>query len=222
MTMNICCNRSRSLHDISCYFSSKGAICLLIVALSILNLLPINVVAKELTLSQLIQQMRGLVPEKDIHYFSNTSKRNLQIWRVQGDAIKVAHLPSHASCIKVFSCKAKGYCLLEYRGVLGIIHHQSIKKQAKGRAIYWADKNCKAKVIKKQQNYAQITGVASNDHLNIREKAHYKSKKLGHIPYNGHCVRKIHCQVKWCKITYKGIKGWVNKRYLSKETTACH
>lgn len=195
---------------------------MLILMLSVLSLFPINTMAKELTLSQLIQQMRGLVPERDIHYFSNTSKRNLQMWKVQGDVIKIAHLPSHASCIKVFSCKNKGYCLLEYRGVLGIIRHQSIKKQAKGQSIYWADKSCKAKVIKKQQNYAKIIGVASNDHLNIREQAHYKSKKLGQIPYNGHCVRKVHCQGKWCKITYKGIKGWVNKRYLSKETTACY
>jgi uncharacterized protein YgiM (DUF1202 family) len=218
--MNICCNRL--LRYVSFYFRQKWTISLFILLLSIANLLPTNAIAKELTLSQLIQQMRHLVPEKDVHYFSNTSKRNLQIWKVQGDSIKIVHLPSSASCIKVFSCKTKGYCLLEYRGILGIIRYQDIKKQAKGKPIYWADRSCKAKIIKKQQNYAQITGVASNDHLNIRAKAHYKSQKLGQIPYNGHCVRKIHCQGKWCKITYNGVKGWVNKRYLSKETQACY
>jgi len=181
--------------------------------------------AKELTLGQLILEMRNLVPDKDIHYLSNISGRNIPIWKVKDDRVTNGHLSSSAQCVSLFSCKPGEYCLLDYRGTLGIIRYQDVKREAKGKSLFWSDRSCKAQAKKRQQKansaYAAVTKVASNDQLNIRRLATHKSEKVGSIPYNGHCVRKHSCQGKWCKVTYKGVTGWVNQTYLKKETWRC-
>lgn len=87
-------------------------------------------------------------------------------------------------------------------------------------------------------DHFSVTGVESWDVLNIRVKPHYKSKKVGSIPYNGKCVENLGCvggltlhefetlsnkQQKaiikkrpyWCKVRYRGTVGYVNGRYLS-------
>ena len=94
-------------------------------------------------------------------------------------------------------------------------------------------------------SYWQITKVKSNDTLNIRAKATYKSAKVTSIPYNAKCVKNHGCgkdidfesmmnmqedEVKtflaqakedYCFVEYKGKIGWANKRYLKASTATC-
>lgn len=185
----------------------------------------ITVNAKQLTLGELISEMRNLVLSKDIHYLSNVTGRNIPIWKVKGDTVTNSHLPASAKCISLFSCKPGEYCLLDYRGTLGIIRYQDVRREAKGKRLFWSDQSCKAQIKRSQQKsnryYAAVTKVAANDQLNIRQQATHKSTKVGSIPYNGHCVKKHSCQGKWCKVTYQGVTGWVNQTYLKKETWQC-
>lgn len=83
----------------------------------------------------------------------------------------------------------------------------------------------------------QVTGVATNDVLNMRVEPNWKSAKVGEIPHNGIGLRNLGCEggltykehmelteeqqqtrlaenPRWCKIEYRGIVGWVNAIYL--------
>ncbi len=70
----------------------------------------------------------------------------------------------------------------------------------------------------------QITKVEKWDSLNIREGAFGKSKVIGKIPYNGKGIvltnkRKKNGRTVWVQVKWKGIRGWVSKRYLIPEST---
>ena len=94
-------------------------------------------------------------------------------------------------------------------------------------------------------DYFRIKGVASNDTLNVRSKATYRSKKVGEIPPYADCIKNLSCigglsdadygnltlsqrkaklkkNPQWCKIQYRGIKGWVSGRYLSEGSQSCY
>ena len=87
-------------------------------------------------------------------------------------------------------------------------------------------------------DYYKITGVASNDVLNIRSKADPASKKVGVIPSGADCVKNLGCtggltmseftdlskdeqaailrkRPRWCYVEYNGMKGWVSARFLA-------
>ena len=87
-------------------------------------------------------------------------------------------------------------------------------------------------------DYYKVTGVASNDVLNIRSKANPNAKKVGEIPAVANCVKNLGCKggltmseftvlskkeqaailkkrPRWCQVEYQGIKGWVSARYLA-------
>ena len=87
-------------------------------------------------------------------------------------------------------------------------------------------------------DYYKITGVASDDVLNMRSEANYNAQKVGEIPAKGNCVKNLGCQggltmsefrdllkaeqtailrkrPRWCQVEYRGIKGWVSARFLS-------
>jgi len=87
-------------------------------------------------------------------------------------------------------------------------------------------------------DYWKVINVESDDVLNIREKSTWKSNKVGEIPFNGKCIQNLGCiggltlteftdlseaekqkirkkRLRWCKIRYKNIIGWVAGRYLS-------
>ena len=86
-------------------------------------------------------------------------------------------------------------------------------------------------------DYFKVNGVASNDVLNIRNKAGSDAKKVGEIPAGVDCVKNLGCKggltmseftdfskdeqaailrkrPRWCHVEYQGIKGWVSARYL--------
>jgi len=90
-----------------------------------------------------------------------------------------------------------------------------------------------------------IQKVKSNDTLNIRAQATYKSEKISSVPYNEKCIINHGCgkninfeammdmqedeikafldQAKddWCYIEYKGKKAWAKKHYLKESTSTC-
>lgn len=83
--------------------------------------------------------------------------------------------------------------------------------------------------------YWSVTGVASDDVLNMRDVPHGDSKKLGAIPPNAHGLKSLGCmrpepsldrwmdmtedekknaKLEWCRVEYKGHQGWVAARFL--------
>jgi hypothetical protein len=86
-----------------------------------------------------------------------------------------------------------------------------------------------------------VTGVATNDVLNMRDVPDGDSKKLGAIPPNAHGIKNIGCmtptpslerwmvmtpaekansKLEWCRIEYKGQQGWVAARFLKPDAAA--
>jgi hypothetical protein len=86
-----------------------------------------------------------------------------------------------------------------------------------------------------------VTGVASNDVLNMRDVPDGDSKKLGAIPPNAHGIKNIGCmtptpsldrwmvmtpaekansKLEWCRIEYNGKQGWVAARFLKPDGRA--
>ena len=86
-------------------------------------------------------------------------------------------------------------------------------------------------------DFFAVTGVATDDVLNIRERPQAQAPKLGEIPPDGVCIRNLGCQggltfqefnelseeqkarrvrehPRWCKIEYRSMTGWVAGRYL--------
>lgn len=87
--------------------------------------------------------------------------------------------------------------------------------------------------------YWAVTGVASDDVLNMRDVPHGDSKKLGTIPPNAHGLKSLGCmrpepsldrwmdmtedekknaKLEWCRVEYKGHQGWVAARFLKPDS----
>ena len=85
-------------------------------------------------------------------------------------------------------------------------------------------------------DHFRVTGVASNDTLNIRAGASSSSRKLGEIPPDGNGIRNLGCKgglsfaqwqsaspaqrkaaqnSRWCRVSYNGVTGWVAARFLA-------
>lgn len=64
-----------------------------------------------------------------------------------------------------------------------------------------------------------VTGVASDDYLNVRQKATARSAIITRLPYNSTGIHRLAGEARiagntWWRITWKGKIGWVNQRYL--------
>ncbi|HYD14770.1 MAG TPA: hypothetical protein VEA77_00075 [Hyphomicrobium sp.] len=80
-----------------------------------------------------------------------------------------------------------------------------------------------------------VTGVASDDTLNMRDVPHGDSKKLATIPPNERGLKNLGClrpepsldrwmtmtedekknaKLEWCRVDYHGKQGWVAARFL--------
>ena len=59
-----------------------------------------------------------------------------------------------------------------------------------------------------------VTGVRSNDTLNIREYGYGSARKIGAIPANG-CVTVIGVCDSWCNVEYRGVNGFAARRFLA-------
>lgn len=64
----------------------------------------------------------------------------------------------------------------------------------------------------------RVTGVASNDVLNIRTGPDATTVIVKAIPPNGRGIRMVGgCSGQWCPVEYQNARGWVNRRYLVSE-----
>ena len=87
-------------------------------------------------------------------------------------------------------------------------------------------------------DYYAVTGVATDDVLNIRAGPSAASAKIGQIPPDGRHLRNLGCRggpsfaqwqrmdeaqrrraarQRWCKISYQGIEGWVAGRFVKED-----
>jgi len=61
----------------------------------------------------------------------------------------------------------------------------------------------------------RVRGVEDWDRLNIRSRASTRGRVVGSIPPTGsgiHCLGP--CKGKWCRVSWRGIVGWTNMRFL--------
>ncbi|MCH9809440.1 MAG: SH3 domain-containing protein [Alphaproteobacteria bacterium] len=61
----------------------------------------------------------------------------------------------------------------------------------------------------------RVRGVADWDTLNMRSRPRARSRIVGRISAYGsgvHCLGP--CKGKWCRVSWRGIVGWVNMKYL--------
>ena len=63
---------------------------------------------------------------------------------------------------------------------------------------------------------ACVVGVASWDVLWIRSGPSTRYRKVGAIPHNGCGVRVYWrtCRRAWCRVRYRGVRGWAHTGYL--------
>jgi uncharacterized protein YgiM (DUF1202 family) len=83
-----------------------------------------------------------------------------------------------------------------------------------------------------------VTGVASNDVLNLRVAPNADSRMIARIPYNARGLKNFGCpnevsfeqwlrmteaqrdksaRSRWCEVEYQGKKGWVAGRFLKED-----
>jgi uncharacterized protein YgiM (DUF1202 family) len=113
----------------------------------------------------------------------------------------------------------------------------------------WACLVCIAAVLAAAPAYAQtaatdgpsfwaVTGVRSDDALNLRVAPNADSRRIAKIPYNARGIRNYGCpnhvtfeqwkrmteaqrdraaRSRWCQVEYNGLKGWVAGRFLKED-----
>jgi uncharacterized protein YgiM (DUF1202 family) len=83
-----------------------------------------------------------------------------------------------------------------------------------------------------------VTGVRSNDALNLRVAPDGDSRRIARIPFNARGLKNLGCpnhvtfeqwkrmtqvqkdraaRSRWCEVEYKGKKGWVASRFLKED-----
>jgi hypothetical protein len=83
-----------------------------------------------------------------------------------------------------------------------------------------------------------VTGVRSNDALNLRVAPNADSKAIARIPFNARGIKNFGCpnyvtfeqwkrmtqaqkdyaaRSRWCQVEYNGLKGWVAGRFLKED-----
>ena len=83
-----------------------------------------------------------------------------------------------------------------------------------------------------------VTGVQSNDSLNLRVAPNADSRRIAKIPFNARGLKNLGCpnhvtfeqwkrmtttqrdwaaRSRWCEVEYNGMKGWVASRFLKED-----
>lgn len=66
-------------------------------------------------------------------------------------------------------------------------------------------------------DFLRVVGVASDDVLWIRSGPSARTRKLGAIPFDARGVRNLGCRNRWCRVQYRGVRGWSHIRYLRED-----
>jgi hypothetical protein len=103
--------------------------------------------------------------------------------------------------------------------------------------------SCSGARAQDRPDYWAVTGVASDDVLNLRDVPSADSKSLARIPPRAHGLKNLGCRrnqlplelwmrmnekarresrTLWCRVEYLGKQGWVAGRYLRKDAAPGH
>lgn len=67
--------------------------------------------------------------------------------------------------------------------------------------------------------YVKVEGLAPGRVLWVRSRPTVKSKRIGVLPASARHIRNLGCQAltagRWCRIEYRGTRGWASQRYLA-------
>lgn len=78
-----------------------------------------------------------------------------------------------------------------------------------------ADNNDPAKAAEaNNKQYLQVTGVESNDTLNLRKSPSGKSATVSKLQHNANGILKLDESKGWVQISYKEQSGWAYGKYL--------
>ena len=66
-------------------------------------------------------------------------------------------------------------------------------------------------------DFFRVVGVAGDDVLWIRSGPSARTRKLGAIPFDARGVRNLGCRGRWCRVQYRGVRGWSHIRYLRED-----
>ena len=66
-------------------------------------------------------------------------------------------------------------------------------------------------------DFLRVVGVASDDVLWIRSGPSSRYRKVGSIPFDARGVRNRGCERRWCRVEYRGMRGWSHGRYLRED-----
>jgi Bacterial SH3 domain len=111
-----------------------------------------------------------------------------------------------------------GVCLICMLAVLAV---PALAQTAAGDPQFWA-----------------VTGVRSDDALNLRAAPDADSRRIARIPFNARGLKNLGCpnhvtfeqwkrmtqvqkdraaRSRWCEVEYNGQKGWVASRFLKED-----
>ena len=64
-------------------------------------------------------------------------------------------------------------------------------------------------------DYFSVYGIKANDVLWMHNRPDYHSRRMLGIPPSANCLMNFGCKNRWCLVSYRGTRGWVNGRYLT-------
>jgi hypothetical protein len=95
-----------------------------------------------------------------------------------------------------------------------------------------------AQAVADGPDFWAVTGVASNDALNLRVAPNADSRRIARIAFNARGLRNLGCanhvtfeqwkrmtqaqkdraaRGRWCQVEYNGMRGWVAGRFLKED-----
>ena len=119
-------------------------------------------------------------------------------------ARRIGSIPAGGCATVIGVCD--GWCNVEYRGVNGMAAARFLAPARSGGpdgAGHGPDSYC-------------VDGVARGDVLNVRSGPGARSGRVGALPPDA-CGITVSgsCQGSWCPVRWRGVAGWVNRRYLA-------
>lgn len=191
--------------------------------------------------AQQAQQIFDRADKSNSHSFvHNASSKTIPIVQILPQVENAQSvIKAGASCIKLYGCN-QGICLLEYNKKKFAASEATIRSltvdsqdnqqclnpniaaatSAKNSDTTSPQPTAKPKITNTALKFSwvKVINVASNDALNIRQKANYKTKKMGSAAFDASCIKRFRCKGKWCEINSKGTTGWVHRKFLQKLT----
>ncbi len=61
----------------------------------------------------------------------------------------------------------------------------------------------------------RIVDVRPDGRVHLRERATSRSRVLAYVPGDARSLKGLDCAGSWCRIEFRGITGWIYKRYLA-------